>query len=454
MSFGLLVKLTAACGVVFAIGVFWIERMWEERGQEGGKAKKIGGRIRRTVGGVAAGFGVFVALGAFTIMTPPSRLEWEKSLPAAVAKARKAGKPIFIDYTAVWCSRCNEIERQSFSRPEFLEALKGYIAVKVDCSQGTAALDRAKKLFGHSNLPMLVFVAPGKAGGKGLLGKGARKRVLTPGKLGKGDATKLLVREAKAFAKGERAAGGGGGGFAAALKKGLIWAILAAFLGGLLSAMTPCVFPMIPVTAGVIGSAAGGSKLRALMLSLLYVGGIVLTFSAAGLAAGATGAAFGRLMQSPWVPVGMAALFLVLAGHMLELYRIGLFDTLQTRVGSKGGSTRGALAVFIMGLLAGFIFAPCVGPILFGVLGFIARTADLLLGFLFLVSFGLGLGVPFVLVGVFSGVAATLRKTDRRWLRGVEAAFGCLLIAACLYYLVPVLPPLRAMFGWLGGLAG
>src|ERR1041385_3060806 len=163
--------------------------------------------------------------------------------------------------------------------------------------------------------------------------------------------------------------------FQAALGHGLIFAYAAVFLGGLLTAATPCVFPLIPITVSIFGARQARSKRQAAVLSATYVLGIALTYTLLGVVAGATGTAFGPIMANPWVIGGVALVFVALAASMFGAYDIALPSSLQTRLSQVGG--KGAAGAFAMGLVAGIIAAPCTGPVLGAVLAYIATTQKL-----------------------------------------------------------------------------
>ncbi len=399
------------------------------------------GRARKTTFGVLMGFCLFILLGAFTLMKPPLSFEWNKDHDAAAARAKAENKLVFIDFWAGWCQRCNEIERQTFGTEAFLEVLKDYVPLKVDLTDPGEAEEAVMKRYNAGdNLPTFVLTSP----------DGKRQKMLDPAALGKGDQTDKIVAELKAFAEGsglekEQSA------FEKALAEGMFFALIAALLGGLATALTPCVYPMIPITVSIIGSSAQGDKKLAFRNSLVYVGGIAVCYSILGVVVASVGGQFGALFQSPYFLIAVAAMMLALAGHMLEVRKLGLLLRLQGAAGDVSGKGKGLGGLFLMGALAGFIFAPCVGPILLGVLTYIGETGDVLLGFLFMFVFALGMGAPFIVLGTFSGLVAA-RPGD--WMIGVEAAFGAALVAAALYFLAPIIPPLTEVFVVLVGLLG
>ena len=437
IPFGTLVWLVAAGAlamtvVFFVAGKLWQEDTWDEK-------LSTGQRVRKSVFGVLAGIALFVLLGAFTVMRPESKIEWVKEEAAAKTQATKEGKPLFIDFWAEWCARCNEIEGQTFSRPEFLAEMEGFVPFKADVTKDDSLMDP----WGVENLPTLILSSA----------DGKRKKVLTPEALGKSDATEIIVKEMKAFSAGVTTKESKGA-FAAALQQGLIWALLAAFLGGLATSLTPCVFPMIPVTAGIIGQSAGGNQVLAFRNSLIYVAGMALCYSTLGVTVALVGGKFSALFQNAAFLIAIGIFYLAFGAHMLGIRRIKALNRIEAQAGQASHKAHGLFGLLLIGVLAGFIFAPCVGPVLLGVLAYIGQTQDVMLGFVFMLTFALGMGLPFVLLGTFSGLAAKARGKGGAWVVGVEAFFGSALVGAALYFLIPIAPPLSAVFKALASLAG
>ncbi len=213
---------------------------------------------------------------------------------------------------------------------------------------------------------------------------------------------------------------------------GLPVALLAAFAAGLLLSLTPCVYPMIPVTVAAFGGRRV-SRARRLLLSLSYVVGIAATYSLLGTWAAATGRLFGATLADPRVTGAFAVLFAFLAavsfGWVPALERL-LSRTPGWAARLGGSSPAGALA---MGLVAGVVFAPCVGPFVVGVLAYVAGTGDLVLGASLLASVGLGMGAPFVALALVSGELARLPRA-RSMPELARLVLGALLLAASLYY--------------------
>ena len=217
--------------------------------------------------------------------------------------------------------------------------------------------------------------------------------------------------------------------FANALARGPLYAGVAAFASGFLVSLTPCVYPMVAVTVSVFGAKQVSSRMQGALLSAAFVAGIVAMFVPLGVVAGLTGSFAGAILQSPWVIVGLSALFLMMAAAMFGAFELDLPSGLKNRLAQVGGS--GYAGAFVLGLACGPIAAPCTGPFLTGILAWITKTQSAGLGALAMAAFALGLGVPFFLVGAF---AVQLPKSGR-WMVHVKSTLGLILIVVALYFL-------------------
>ena len=232
------------------------------------------------------------------------------------------------------------------------------------------------------------------------------------------------------------------GTLARALSGGQVWlAFLLVFVGGILTSLTPCVYPLIPITVSIFGANESAGFLKSLLLSVVYVLGIVVTYSILGVAVASTGAVFGQVMANPWV-VGFISLILVALGmSMLGVFEIRVPYALQNRLNTVGGAGyAGALA---MGTVAGVIAAPCTGPALAVVLTYIATTGSLFLGFWLMFTYALGMGLLFIGIGTFSGLLSALPRSGG-WMYVLENIFGIAIITLALYFLKDVVGPFQA----------
>ncbi len=222
--------------------------------------------------------------------------------------------------------------------------------------------------------------------------------------------------------------------FEGAYKMGLVWAFLFVFAFGFLTSFTPCVYPMIPITLAILGKEAHvRSRLQNFMVSLVYVAGIAVTFSSLGVFAASTGALFGSLLASPWVLGFICLVFVTMALSMFGVFELQAPRFLRDGVLSHM-QLRGYLGAFISGLLAGVVASPCVGPVLVGVLTFVAQTKNLWLGCWLLFIYALGMGLIFLVLGLSTNMTKLLPRSGA-WMNRVKIFFGLLLIAAAVYYL-------------------
>ena len=214
----------------------------------------------------------------------------------------------------------------------------------------------------------------------------------------------------------------------------LLAALGMVFVAGLLTSLTPCVYPMIVITVSVFGAKQAESKKQAALLSTCFVLGIAALFTPLGIIAGATGGVFGSLLSNPWVLSVLAVIFVALALSMFGAFELTLPPALQNRLAQVGGV--GYKGAFGLGFVSGLVAAPCVGPVLGFLLGWIGTTGNLAFGGLALFVYSIGLGALFFFVGTF---AVSLPKSGR-WLESVKSVFGVVMIAVAIYFLRDLLP--------------
>jgi thiol:disulfide interchange protein DsbD len=226
----------------------------------------------------------------------------------------------------------------------------------------------------------------------------------------------------------------------ALLAEGSVLAFAVAFVGGVATSLTPCVYPLIPITVSIFGARKAGSRGEAMALSGLYVLGIASMYSALGVAAALTGKAFGSVMQQPLV-IGFVSLVLAaLAASMLGAFDLRLPSAWAVRLGTVGGAS--AAGAFGMGLVSGIIAAPCTGPVLGAALTFVAAKGSVPFGFSIMFVYALGMGLLFFLIGAFS---ISLPKSGP-WMDTVKSAFGVALLAAAGILLKGALPSVKPLF--------
>jgi thiol:disulfide interchange protein DsbD len=223
-------------------------------------------------------------------------------------------------------------------------------------------------------------------------------------------------------------------GSSAAVEVGLSpKALLLFYVAGLITALTPCVYPLIPITVSIFGAGkAAKSKGRAAALSATYVLGIALMYSGLGLFAAATGKAFGTYLGNPWVASFFAFAMLAMAASMFGAFELALPSSLNEKLSNLAGFGFGS--AFLMGLVCGIVAAPCTGPALFGTLTYVAKSGQLWTGFWDLFVYGLGLGTPFFVLGTF---AVKLPKSGA-WMEGVKTVLGVLLVIVAISFLKPI----------------
>jgi cytochrome c-type biogenesis protein len=225
-------------------------------------------------------------------------------------------------------------------------------------------------------------------------------------------------------------------GLEAALKDQPVAAAAALFVAGLATSLTPCVYPMIPITAGVLGgagAAAPRSRWRSVVLTLAYVLGLALVYSLLGLLAGLSGTLFGSVSSSPWALFVMGNLLLVFGLALLDVFTITVpagVSALLSRI-----DARSVPGVFLLGATSGLVAAPCGAPAFAAVLTFVSTTGSAWLGFLYLFVFSLGLTALLVVVGLLSGSLAALPRSGA-WMLVIKRAGGVLLIGMAEYYFV------------------
>lgn len=219
-------------------------------------------------------------------------------------------------------------------------------------------------------------------------------------------------------------------------QRGLLLTMLFMVILGLGLNLTPCVYPLISVTVAYFGTQAHQHTARMAWLAAVYVFGITLSFSAVGLVAALSGGIFGAALQKPIVLIGIAAVLVVLALSSFGFYQLRPPAWLLQRV---SGATQGAVGALFMGVTMGIVAAPCVGPVVIGLLVFVGSQQDPLLGFELFFALGLGMGLPYIGLAMAAG---SIRKLPRsgEWLIWVEHLFGFLLLAMALYFVSPLLP--------------
>ena len=216
------------------------------------------------------------------------------------------------------------------------------------------------------------------------------------------------------------------------------YALPVLFIAGVLTSFTPCIYPMIPITAAIVGGQSVGeaaqSKSRTILLTLTYVLGLALVYATLGTIAGMTGTIFGTISSNPWLYFAMANLLIVAALVLLDVVPLRVPSSLLTRAATAGTAGRFSGA-FIMGAVSGLVAAPCSAPVMAAVLTWVTTTKRGVLGFVYLFTFSLGMCALLVLVGIFSGTAARLPRAGQ-WMVWVKRGFALVMLGVAEYYLI------------------
>jgi len=224
-------------------------------------------------------------------------------------------------------------------------------------------------------------------------------------------------------------------GLTAMLRDRPLVAIVTLFAAGVATSLTPCIYPMIPITAGVIGGSATSrpSRSRTVGLTVTYAAGLALLYATLGLLAGLSGTLFGTVSSSPWARFAIGNLLLLLALAMLDVIPMAAPGRLAAWAGRLGGGSYPA--VLLMGASSGVVAAPCGAPAFAAVLTWVATTRSGGLGFVYLFAFSLGMTAILVLVGLFSGALTALPKSGK-WMVWIKKGTGVVLLGMAEYYFI------------------
>jgi len=217
---------------------------------------------------------------------------------------------------------------------------------------------------------------------------------------------------------------------------GLFLGLLLIFIGGLALNLTPCVYPLIPITIGYFGGQSEGKTHKLFLMGLLFVIGLAITYSIIGVITALSGAFFGSIMQSTFVIIFIALIFVALSLSMFGVYEFKLPDSW---VAKAGGTKRGYYGAVFMGLTTGIVAAPCIAPFVLGLVTYVATIGNPYYGFLVFFILALGMGLPYLFLSIFSGKIKNLPKSGE-WMETVKHIFGFIILGMALYYILPLLP--------------
>ncbi|HJM68385.1 MAG TPA: cytochrome c biogenesis protein CcdA [Candidatus Babeliales bacterium] len=214
--------------------------------------------------------------------------------------------------------------------------------------------------------------------------------------------------------------------------------VLTSFLAGLAVSFTPCIYPMIPITAGVLQAHQGKNHWHNFLLALTYVLGIASIYSALGYFVAMSGDYFGYWLSNPWFVLFMFIFFMYLAGSMFGFYDLKLPNFLTRKRASvkRGGSF---LYTFVVGMVSGTVASPCVSPALIAILGFVAHSERPIVGILSLFAFTLGMSALLLLVGTFSSMLSKLPRAGM-WMLEINRALGFLILFIGVNFILPFIP--------------
>ena len=215
--------------------------------------------------------------------------------------------------------------------------------------------------------------------------------------------------------------------------EGFLIPLLTSYGGGLLTSLTPCFYPLIPLLIAYVGGRGERSKGRAFALSLFFVLGLSVTYSALGAIASLTGTMFGQIQSSPWTYLIVGNIILLLALSMLDVYEIRLPQFLQAK--GKKQRKKGFFGAFLLGLTSGFIAAPCTAPVLGVILTYVASQQNVLFGTLLLFVYSLGMGTLLLILGTFTGLLVSLPKSGK-WMVIIKKGLGWLMLIMAEYFLI------------------
>ncbi len=228
--------------------------------------------------------------------------------------------------------------------------------------------------------------------------------------------------------------------FASASGASQIWLV---FFGGIASSLTPCVYPLIPITLALFGANGEIPRSKAFLLSICYVLGIATTYTALGILSASTGALFGSLLGNPKVVVAACLILIFLALCCLDVLPFRVAQSIQKWANNMGG--KGYSGSYIMGTVSGVIAAPCVGPVLVLILGLAAASKDFIWGGVLLFAYSLGMGLLFILLGTFSGLISRVPRSGN-WLLWVKLGLGSLILMVAAYLSSSFRNPFGASF--------
>ncbi len=216
----------------------------------------------------------------------------------------------------------------------------------------------------------------------------------------------------------------------------MIWTLLGIFAGGIALNLTPCVYPLIPITVSYFGGRGGEGRGKLLIHGACYIGGLAVTNSALGVTAALTGGLMGAMLQNPVVLSGVAAILLFFATSLFGFWELRMPHRL-TQAAAK--SYAGYFGSLFMGITLGVVAAPCIGPFVLGLLTWVASMGNPWTGFLIFFTLSIGLGLPLFFLAMFSGKLDKLPRSGE-WMIWIRKLMGWVLVGMAAYFMRPILP--------------
>ncbi|GIW21891.1 MAG: hypothetical protein KatS3mg068_0898 [Candidatus Sericytochromatia bacterium] len=236
------------------------------------------------------------------------------------------------------------------------------------------------------------------------------------------------------------------------LDKNLFLTFIFVFIAGLLTSLTPCIFPMLPITITVIGTKKSNNTFHSFFISTIYVLGISITYSILGIISALSGSLFGSLLQNSYFIVIISIIFFLMGLSMFDLFFVQIPIEWQNKLSKiyKNQNKNNILGIAIMGLISGLIATPCVGPVIVSLLTYVAQTKNIFLGFWLLFTFAIGMGLILIIFGTFSNKLINMPKAGP-WMEEIKKIIGFMMFGISVYYIKNILPDYISyiMFGML-----
>ncbi|MDD5167215.1 MAG: cytochrome c biogenesis protein CcdA [Syntrophales bacterium] len=220
------------------------------------------------------------------------------------------------------------------------------------------------------------------------------------------------------------------------LQSSLLLSFFAAYLGGILVSFTPCVYPVAPITIAFIGAHGSGSRMKGFLLSLVYVLGMALTYTALGAVAALTGRLYGQIQTNPWTNIIMANIFIFMGLTMLDTFSVTTLrlPAFISRIRPRK-QRKGFIGAFIVGIASGLVIGPCTAPALAVLLSYAATKQHVLTAICLLFVFALGMGTFLIVLGTFAGMMASMPKSGL-WMTRISHLGGWIMLGMGEYFLI------------------